>query len=58
MVGKESYSEFIRSSGMSLQNTQAGMEAVQVLQGVCSTSARNKGKQIFFVVDVALCAIS
>lgn len=50
VVGKESYSEFLRSSGMSLQNTQPGMEAVQVLQGVCSTSARSKGKQIFLLL--------
>lgn len=46
-MGKESYTEFIRPFEMSLQNTQPGMEAVQVLQGACSVSAGNKGKQVF-----------
>lgn len=50
VVGKESCTEFIRPLGMSLQNTQPGMEAVQVLQGVCSIPAGNKGKQIFFLL--------
>lgn len=48
-MGKESYADFIRPSGMSPQKAQPGMEAVQVLQGVCSVSSGNKGKQIFLL---------
>lgn len=48
--GGERNTEFIRPFGMSLQNAQPGMEAVQVLQSACSVSAGNKGKQIFLLL--------
>lgn len=46
-MGKESYTEFIKTFGKSLQNAQPSMEAVQVLQGVCQVSAGNKGEQFW-----------
>lgn len=45
VVGKESYTEFIRPFGKSLQNAQPGTEPAQVLQGVCRVSAGNKGEE-------------
>jgi len=53
LVGKESYAEFVRPFGISLQNSQPGMEAVQVLQGVCRVSAGNKGEQDFLLLLTA-----